>query len=99
MAIQNATKEVQLLHIYRFKEVARICFEVLSSDNETHYNTCFNGDAQHAACGCDRFVKAHRECYHIEGLRPTAQAYFTERLAQAETARINRAMAFDPMLQ
>jgi len=84
-------KIVTVLNVYKFKSpLNRICFEILSSDETTKYNTCFNGSASHAACGCDRFVKGHKECYHIEQLRPRAQAYFDER----ETARINREMAF-----
>ncbi len=88
----TATKEVQVLHIYRFRQVARICFEVLSSDNETHYNTCFNNDAQHGVCQCDRFVKGHKECYHIKNLRPQAQAYFESR--QPTEAKMDEMAAY-----
>src|SRR6266700_3977561 len=82
----TTAKEVTVLNVYRFKApLSRICFVIESSNGEDQYNCCFNGDTAHAACGCDRFVKGHKECYHIEQLRGRAQEYFDSRKpAQAE---------------
>lgn len=79
---KTATKEVTVLAVYKFRDVARICFEVLASDETTKYNTCFNGDAQHASCNCPGHDEFHKVCYHITGLKARAQAYFESRQPQ-----------------
>jgi hypothetical protein len=85
-ATKQATREVTVTAVYKFREVARICFEVLSSDETTKYHTCFNHDAAHGSCTCPGFEKWHKACYHLTGLRPRAQAYFESRKPSALVA-------------
>ncbi len=92
MKKQVTPKEVSVIAVYKFTKAARICFEVLSSDEITKYNTCFNGDAEHGSCNCDGHEQYHKDCYHIKGLRPRAQAYFDSRSeAEEETPGIDAA--------
>ena len=95
-ATVKATRTVTVLHVYKFRATARICFVVLSSNGTDRYNTCFNRDADHGVCGCPATSK--NGCYHLNQLRPRAAAYFaslTADTAAEETARAYRDMAFD----
>ncbi len=60
----TTTKTVTVLNVYKFRKIARICFEVLSSDEQTHYHTCFQGDGRES-CSCP----SKKGCYHLDGLR------------------------------
>ncbi|HAT45528.1 MAG TPA: hypothetical protein DDW33_14155 [Ktedonobacter sp.] len=82
-ARKQATKEVTVTAVYKFIAIARICFEVLSSDEATKYTACFSNDANHGSCTCPGFTDFHKVCYHLTGLRPRAQAYFDSRKAAA----------------
>jgi hypothetical protein len=73
----KATKIVKIIATFRFNLIARICFKVASSAGDTTYHTCFNGSAEHASCTCP--ATSPRGCYHINQLRPVAQAYFESR--------------------
>ncbi len=68
-------KTVQVLTIYRFKETARICFVVESSNGLDTYHTCFNRDENHGSCTCP----AIRGCYHLDQLKARAAEYFQSR--------------------
>jgi hypothetical protein len=83
---KQAVKEVTVLNVYKFREVARICFEVLASNGTDKYTTCFSNDAAHGSCTCDGFTKYHKACYHLTGLRPRAQEYFESRQPVAPVA-------------
>ena|SRR6266702_1550890 len=93
-ATVKTPKTVTVIAVYKFTKVARICFEVLSSDEITKYNTCFNGDAEHGSCNCDGHEQYHKDCYHIKGLRPRAQAYFDSRSEADETPGLDAATAY-----
>jgi hypothetical protein len=67
-------KTVQVLATYKFKQVQRICFTVLSSNGNDKYHTCFQGDGRES-CDCPAGLKG-RKCYHVEQLRERAQSYF-----------------------
>jgi hypothetical protein len=82
----KAQKVVQILATYKFNHIARICFTVKSSRGDEKYNTCFDRDAAHGSCTCP----SHGGCYHLDQLRPVAQAYFEAR----ETAAGYRRMEF-----
>ncbi len=75
-------KQVQVLATYKFNKIARICFTVLSSNGKEKYNTCFDGSADHGSCGCP----SCGNCYHLDQLRPVAQAYFESRKQVATPA-------------
>jgi len=89
-ATAKTPKTVSVIAVYKFTKVARICFEVLSSDEITRYHTCFSNDAQHGVCNCP--ATSPKGCYHINQLRPRAQAYFDSRSeAEEETPGIDAA--------
>ena len=75
-------KIVTVLAVYKFRNVARICFEVLSSNGTDRYHTCFQGDGRES-CTCPSTSK--KGCYHLEQLRPRAQAYFESQRARQPT--------------
>jgi hypothetical protein len=100
MKSQKTQKEVTILNIYRFKNVSRVCFEVLSSDNETRYHTCFDGSVEKHSCTCPAGSNGRR-CYHVSGLTARAAEYFASRQpVQAEKANpVAEAEAFIAKVQ
>ncbi len=89
--MKKTQKQVTVLAVYKFRKVARICFSVLSSNGSDKYHTCFQGNGRES-CDCPSTSK--KGCYHRDGLRPQAQAYF-------ESQKQDRAAfvaTFDPCL-
>jgi hypothetical protein len=76
---KQATQEISILHIYRWKEVSRICFEIESTDGSQKYNVCFSEDTAHGSCTCDGHSVWHKVCKHITGLTGKAAEYFEAR--------------------